>query len=357
MGRRKILLLNPPGDKQYIRDYYCSTVSKAGYYWHPIDLLFQSGIIGSLHDVDIIDAIASRKSSKQVINDIKNKSYDAIFFLTSSQSWETDFKILENLKKRNEILIGSGEIFCQESWKILKKFDFIDAALLDFTSDDVIHYLNGNYNKIKTMTYRLNNDIKYINNPTNYTDFSIPIPKHELFPLKMYKMPFMKFPIFATLLTTYSCPFSCKFCNSGRSNLVFKKRNLKNVIEEMIYITSLGIKQLFFKDMTFGVDRNHSFRLCEEILENKLQVCWNCYSRIELMEEELLDIMIKSGCYLIQFGIESWDEELLSKYGKASLNSRTMHILKKIKKKRNKYRHTFHIRFSRGRYRINKQVN
>ena len=53
----QILLLNPPGDKLYQRDMYCSGVSKANYYWPSIDLLVLSGILGQRYDVTILDAI------------------------------------------------------------------------------------------------------------------------------------------------------------------------------------------------------------------------------------------------------------------------------------------------------------
>ena len=39
---KKVLLLNPPGDRLYIRDQFCSHVSKGTYYWQPLDLLMIS---------------------------------------------------------------------------------------------------------------------------------------------------------------------------------------------------------------------------------------------------------------------------------------------------------------------------
>ena len=55
----KILLLNPPGDKLFQRDMYCSGVSKAHYYWPSIDMLVLSGILGQEYDLDILDGYKS----------------------------------------------------------------------------------------------------------------------------------------------------------------------------------------------------------------------------------------------------------------------------------------------------------
>lgn len=53
-----VLLLNPPGKKRYIRDYFCSKVSKSGYLYPPTDLLLQSGLLARDFRVSALDAVA-----------------------------------------------------------------------------------------------------------------------------------------------------------------------------------------------------------------------------------------------------------------------------------------------------------
>ena len=53
----RVLLLNPPGEKLYQRDMYCSNISKGKYYWPAIDLLILSGILGQSYEVDVLDAV------------------------------------------------------------------------------------------------------------------------------------------------------------------------------------------------------------------------------------------------------------------------------------------------------------
>ena len=63
----RILLLNPPGDELFLRDYYCSKVSKADYVYQPVDLVVMSGIVSrDGHEMAVIDAIVddiSREAS------------------------------------------------------------------------------------------------------------------------------------------------------------------------------------------------------------------------------------------------------------------------------------------------------
>ena len=58
----KVLLLNPPGKRTYIRDYFCSKTTKSNYLFHPIDLVVLSGTIAAQHEVQALDCIAEELS-------------------------------------------------------------------------------------------------------------------------------------------------------------------------------------------------------------------------------------------------------------------------------------------------------
>ena len=56
----RVLLLNPPGERTYIRDYLCSKTTKSNYLFHPIDLLVLSGTLASEHETEVLDAVCER---------------------------------------------------------------------------------------------------------------------------------------------------------------------------------------------------------------------------------------------------------------------------------------------------------
>ena len=309
----KILLLNPPGTKIYIRDYYCSKVSKTNYIYEPPDLLILSGILSEKHRVAVIDAIAEKLSENDCIARILQFRPDAIVFLSGAVSFQEDFPFMEKVKRlTNAKLIGSADIFMENGEKILEKYRFIDALLLDFTTPDILAYLEGK--NAQNIIYRAGDRIiKTKTERIKLANFTIPIPKHELFPLHKYRFPFA-YGKFATVLTDYGCPFRCKFCIM--SNLGFKFRSAENVIAELQYIKSLGINEIYFDDQTFGVNRKRTIDLCNAMLANNLQMKWSCFSRVDLIDEEILTLMKNAGCHTIMFGVESSNEEILRKYEK-----------------------------------------
>jgi len=312
----KILLLNPPGDKLYQRDLYCSAVSKAYYYWPAIDLLILSGILSQNYSIDIIDAIAEKMKPAECISKIKEENYKAIVFLTGTASWSKDFEFISRLKdnKKRTLLIGNGDILLFKAEDFLKKYDFLDAILLDYTSTDILHFLEGNLDEISSMAYRDNGRIKVRKEPVRPHEFSFPIPHHEKLPLKKYLLAQGKRFPFTTVLASFGCPFKCTFCVA--SVLGYKFRSVDNVMDELRYIVSLGIKEVFFEDFTFEAIRERAFELCQRMVEENLDITWVCSSRANTLDRELLSMMKLAGCHTILIGVESGDERLLEDYSK-----------------------------------------
>jgi len=82
------------------------------------------------------------------------------------------------------------------------------------------------------------------------------------------------------------------------------------------YIQSLGIKEVFFRDYTFTMNKEITKQLCREIVNNKIDITWICVTRTDCVDRELLILMKDAGCHTIQFGVESGSDEILKKYSK-----------------------------------------
>ena len=157
--REKVLLLNPPGKLPYIRDYYCSKVSKGNYIYPPTDLVVLSGIIAEKYDVAVLDAMALGMDEGACMTEIGNISPKAIVALAGAVSYHEDAPFLENIKRRYDIpIIVTGDLFLEDGEIILKNYPFLDAILIDFTNADAIAYLSGEEDKIKNMIYRKGNE-------------------------------------------------------------------------------------------------------------------------------------------------------------------------------------------------------
>jgi len=76
-------------------------------------------------------------------------------------------------------------------------------------------------------------------------------------------------------------------------------------------IDRFGIKDFRFYDDAITFPRWDLKRFCEAIIDRKLKLSWNCWSRVNDVDEEKLRLMKAAGCYHIKFGVEFGTEKAL----------------------------------------------
>ncbi|MFQ3675597.1 MAG: radical SAM protein [Endomicrobiia bacterium] len=320
--KKKILLLNPPSKRLCIRDYYCSKISQANYISHPIDFVILSAILKNVkHEIFLVDSVVGKYSMPKTIAILENIKPDIIITLSGAVSWEEDKTFLEQIKNmiKTKMLV-TGDIFLENPKFFINNFKFIDGIITDFTSMDVAKYIDGD-------------SVKQIFMSEFSNKFNLPVvPAHEIFLKYKYRYPFTLTSKYCSVLTEFGCPFKCSFCIMGK--LKYKYRDAENVISELEYIKSLGIKEIFFVDQTFGANKKNTLKLLSEMINKNLNLNWFCFSRVDVLDEQLINMMKKSGCHTIIIGIESGSEMLLNKYRKGYNTTQiieTLNICKKNK--------------------------
>ena len=118
--------------------------------------------------------------------------------------------------------------------------------------------------------------------------------------------------------TARGCPENCRFCCSpefwGRR---VRFRSPENVIEEMRRVRDMyGLLHFNIRDDTFGLKREWAVEFCRRIIEEPFYITWECQSRVDCMDEELLLTMRRAGCLAVQYGIETGSPRLLKYLGK-----------------------------------------
>jgi len=316
-SNKKVLLLNPPANGLVFRDYYCSFTSKANYYWPPIDLLVLSGVLSPHYQVDVIDATAEGITAEECFNRIMEKKPDVTIFLTGTASWKSDFEFMSKVKDALPMtIIAGGGFLLARHHEFMTRFQFLDAVLLDFTTDDIVRFLEDGDSPASNMAYRENGNIISGEKAVSRQHFQIPLPRHELFPISKYRLPTAQRKPVTSVLATFGCPFKCRFCIGGTIN--YKPRAVDNIIKELEYVTSLGIKEVYFADFTFTADKRHVMELCQQIIDKQIDITWLCNVHSHTLDEELLLMMKRAGCHTVQIGVESGSEEILRKYIKAT---------------------------------------
>lgn len=144
----------------------------------------------------------------------------------------------------------------------------------------------------------------------------LPLPRHDLLPLKAYRAPLVGGP-YAFSVPSRGCPAGCRFCIKHVSyGASVRFRTPENVVDEIEVLVNLGVRKIHMYTDLFTVNREHVMGICEGILERKLPVRWTCNSRVDFVDLELLQQMRRAGCWLISWGIESGEPEMLKRMNK-----------------------------------------
>jgi anaerobic magnesium-protoporphyrin IX monomethyl ester cyclase len=117
------------------------------------------------------------------------------------------------------------------------------------------------------------------------------------------------------ILTSRGCPFHCSYCSNFTRRTRFSP--VERVIQEINEVTKrFGTVQFMFKDDSFTLNRQRIVSLCEGLLGNKSRILWESTTRLDLIDEQLIRLMKRSGCNRVGVGIESGDEEILQAMNK-----------------------------------------
>ncbi len=306
---KRVLLLNPPGDRLYARDKFCTSVSKTNYYWPPVDLLALSGRLAKRFKVGVMDAIVERLGEDACLDRAKQGGYDAVIFLTCAASWRQDFAFAARLKEELGLhTIALGGLLLTRAEEALERFPFLDAVLFDFVGHDVAHYLAGELDQVTAMAFRRNGRVE-IHPRAGAGSFSYPPPKHELFPIRRYSFPLARHRQYTAVLASLGCTHRCSFCVPG--TLGMRVRDPANVMAELSHIRDLGIPEVLFQDHCFSAVREHTLALMDAMIRASLGLEWICQTRVDRVDDELLARMRRAGCRTIQFGVESADPQVL----------------------------------------------
>ncbi|MGB9880683.1 MAG: B12-binding domain-containing radical SAM protein, partial [Anaerolineae bacterium] len=136
---------------------------------------------------------------------------------------------------------------------------------------------------------------------------TLPFPAWDLLPYGKYK--------FLTVLSSRGCPDGCAYCPyAAAQGHRFRTRSVENVLSELDWLSrQFHPVRLIFRDPVFAHDRERVIALCEGMLRRRLRLNWECESRPEHFDAELLRLMRRAGCQWVKIGLETTDVYLLQK--------------------------------------------
>lgn len=213
------------------------------------------------------------------------------------------------------LTVSKGAHYQAKDLEVLAQFKDLDIAIRGESEFASAEIASGRpLSEILGISYRENGTIKRAPPRPFIDDLNkFPLPARHLLNLSLYTTPDTKRPL-AFIYTGRGCPHQCIYCAVGvASGYKLKVRSTDSIVKELeeCYHT-YGIKDYFFRADTFTWDRKWTVELCQKIVEHKLKIRWGANSRVDTIDEPRAEWMKKAGCWVVGFGIESGNQEMLN---------------------------------------------
>jgi radical SAM superfamily enzyme YgiQ (UPF0313 family) len=117
--------------------------------------------------------------------------------------------------------------------------------------------------------------------------------------------------------TQRGCARHCCYCTypalEGKHH---RYRSAETVADEFEQLQRLGARYAFIVDSVFNSSTRHVTEICQAILRRNVKLSWGCFLRPQGLTPDLMKLMKRAGLAHIEFGSDSFCDEVLATYQK-----------------------------------------
>ncbi len=305
-----ITLINPP---------QTSGAPNSGFI--PLGLGYLAAVLEKeAYTVNVIDCQVQQHSTKDFETELAKLQPNVIGVTSTTLTYKSAVDIVQTARKAcpdSVILMGGPHVTVLDKHVLNERseVDIIvrgegEITLLEL-AEKVTESNMKNLDEVLGITFRKNGQIiQTPDRPFIQNIDELPYPAFKHFDVSKYRI-FGK--TYLPVITSRGCPFQCTFCLASKMcGRGFRARSPKNVVDELEFLkNNYGAEAFSFYDDTFTFDRKRARNICKEIKTRKLDLQWDCRTRVDRISMEDLIVLRDANCQLIHFGVESGSQKML----------------------------------------------
>ncbi|MEZ5317467.1 MAG: radical SAM protein [Vicinamibacterales bacterium] len=350
--RLDVLLVNPPTPDGaiWIRSQHrVGRRSRENMVWPQVSLAQMAALLAPTYTVRVVDAVAERMSWPAFERILRRERPRYYVTQLTAPTLQNDLYGTFLARGVGAVTMAFGTHVTPMPRETLRPYPSLDYGLRgepDLTLRDLIDHLDGrqfarpdavtrlfarhdagyapvvlkpdaegrpDLSPIRGLVWRRGSEIVVNPDRPFIADLDdLPTPAYHLLPLAHYRMPLIKGP-FCFVVTSRGCPAGCTYCIKHVSyGPTMRLRSPAKLMEEIRVLYDLGVRHVHMYADLFTVNRDQVMGLCRAIIESGLRITWTCNSRVDFVDREMLELMARSGCYCIAWGLESGNAEILA---------------------------------------------
>jgi radical SAM superfamily enzyme YgiQ (UPF0313 family) len=264
----------------------------------PLGILYLAAVLEKENiPVKVIDVGALRQSLDQTLEVIEQTLPAVIGISAMTPQLQGAVSLAEAIKKRfaGQIKICLGGAHISSDPDFINRFNCFDLAILGESEKTFLRVVKDIFEGRPLNKLYTGEIVKDLD--------QLPSPARHLLPGNIYAKN-------ASLIASRGCPFNCYYCSRPAVSNIVRYRSPVSIVDEMQSLFKACGGRYQFQDDAFTINRGSVIEICKEMISRKLNFRWSIYTRIDLIDEELLSLMAQAGCRTITFGIEAGNETI-----------------------------------------------
>ncbi len=278
-------------------------------------------------EVVIIEGLRDNLSDKQIMDKVIAENPDAVGIHCLTGFYKQVVKLSNLVKEQGYTCIvgGAHPTFMPYTSLLESKADYVicgegEVAFLKLAQNN---FVNNDIKGVYSLADLKDDDLLADGTPVKKAEYvdnldEIPFPDWEQIPPSSY--PHSPHGLFAkgypigVIMASRGCPYQCTFCSSKNFYDKVRFRSPENVVAEIKYqIEEFGIKELQFTDDNLTLKEDYIIKVCNLMIENDIKIPWSTPNgvRADRVNKDIILLMKKAGCYMLDFGIESANPQIL----------------------------------------------
>ncbi len=143
---------------------------------------------------------------------------------------------------------------------------------------------------------------------------NLPLPNREGIPMERYLQTWKQNhgQSSMTVSTQRGCPYTCKWCSTAVYGQSYRRRPADLVAAELKMLkASYNPDTVWFVDDVFTVSHKWLTAFHEEVIKQDAIIPFECITRAERLNDEILRLLKEAGCYRIWIGAESGSQKII----------------------------------------------
>lgn len=115
-----------------------------------------------------------------------------------------------------------------------------------------------------------------------------------------------------TVSTQRGCPYTCKWCSTAVYGQSYRRRPADLVAAELRMLKdTYNPDSIWFVDDVFSVSHKWIEKFHEEVIKQEAIIPFECITRAERLNDEVLQLLKEAGCFRIWIGAESGSQKII----------------------------------------------